>query len=99
VLVKKAVEVPGFDSSVEINVEAPVMDMNGQAFLVDGCEHLLDGTLDLTRPAKYGIATPANVGDVTSQIAGDQADQILGAGGSPSVGQVPPIDITKMMEE
>jgi hypothetical protein len=99
VVMRKAIETPAFDGAVQINVEVPILDLNGNSFIVDGREHFLDGTLDPDRPAKYGVSSPANIADVTAQIPAMNADQFLGLGGLPSVGQVAAIDLDKLVDQ
>ena len=99
VLMRKAVEVPSFDSAVEINVEAPILDLNGNAYMIDGREHLLDGTYDSTRPAKYGISSPATVATLRAQVPSNRVNRIIGLGGAPSLGHVAPIDLNRMVQQ
>ncbi len=99
VLMRKAVEVPSFDSPVQINVEAPLLDLSGNAFVIDGREHTIDGTYDPTRPAKAGLATPADVADVVAQIDATRYDNIIGSGGVPSVEQVAPMDLNRLVQQ
>ena len=69
------------------------LDVRGDAFQIDGNDTNPDGTAgpDVTR---YGITTvegdPAGTHetDIADQIDSDLEDQVIGAGGSPSVGEV-----------
>jgi hypothetical protein len=99
IVLRKAVEIPSFNGTAQMNVEAPVVDLAGNAFTVQGVEHALDGTVDLTIPAKYAIASPAQIADVLSQIPVKNYDQFTGLGGQPSIGVVAPIDLDKMMDQ
>jgi hypothetical protein len=99
VILKKAVEVPTFDASVQLNVEAPILDLHGNAFTINGSEHLIDGTLDSGRPAKYAISSPAVAADLASQIDSGYVDQVTGTGGTPSVGSNPAIDLDKLVDQ
>jgi hypothetical protein len=99
VLLRKAVETPSFDASVQINVEAPVIDLNGNAFTISGEEHTIAGAVDSSRPAKFGITSPAATSALTSQITSAQADNVTGAGGLPSVGTSPPMDLAHIMQQ
>jgi hypothetical protein len=99
VLMHKTIDIPTFSSAVQINVETPVLNFAGNAFIVDGRDHLLDGTYDPDGTAKYGIASPAVTTDLTSQIDARNADQILGEGGSPSVGKVAAIDLDTLVDQ
>jgi hypothetical protein len=100
VILKKQIVVPSFDAAVQLNVAVPILDLNGNSFQIQGADHELDGTVDSSSPAKYGIASPAAVADLTAQIASTHIDQVTGLGWtatSPSVGQVPMIDLNGLV--
>jgi hypothetical protein len=99
IIMRKAVEIPGFDGTIQINVEVPIIDMSSNSFTVSGNEHLIDGTEDDTRPAKYGVTSPAAIADLLSQILSKNVDQFSGLGGTPSVGQMPAIDLDTVIEQ
>lgn len=99
VILKKAVETPSFDAAVQLNVEAPILDLRGNAFTFNGAEHFVDGTLDTVRPKKYALSSPAAIGDITTQIDSMNVDQITGLGSNPSVGQNPAIDLDKLVDQ
>lgn len=101
VLMRKAIETPGFPGAVLINVEAPVLDFNGNAFTIDGREHFVNGDADPDRAAAalYAISSPALVADLESQVASNTADQVTGKGGSPSISQAPAIDLDKLVDQ
>jgi hypothetical protein len=99
VLIKTQIVVPTFDAAVQLNVNAPILDLNGNAFTIQGADHQLDGSADTSHPSKYGIASPALVADLTSQIDSSHIDQVTGLGWSAttaSVGQVPMIDLNSL---
>jgi hypothetical protein len=99
VILMKAVETPAFEGAVTINVEAPIIDFDGNSFTVDGAEHLLDGSVDGVRPPKYAISTPALVADVLTQIDAGQLDQITGLGTGASIGQSAAIDLDHIVDQ
>ncbi len=99
VLMRKAVQIPTFDAAVQINVEAPVISLKGNSFTINGGDHKLDGTADLSLPSKYGIASPADVPYVTAQVSSMYYNQITGTGSNPSVGKVAPIDLSLLMQQ
>jgi hypothetical protein len=85
-VMRKAVVTPTFDSATYIDDSAPILDLNGQAFRVSGEDHFINGTLDPTRPAAFGVTSPADPSLLVAQIALNQRDQVTGRGGMPSVG-------------
>ena len=100
VLMRRAVVVPTVTAAVQLNVEAPVLALSGNAFMIDGRDHNLDGTLNATGPEKYGISAPVSDPSViTSQIDSKNADQVIGAGSDPSAGAVPAIDLNTLVEQ
>ena len=100
VLMRRAVIVPTFTAAVQLNVEAPVLDLSGNAFQIDGREHNLDGTLNPMGTEKYGISAPVSDPSViTSQVPSKNADQVVGTGAEPSAGAVPAIDLNTLVEQ
>lgn len=99
VVMRKAVEIPTFTASVQINVEAPVLDLSGNAFTIDGNEHRLDGTVDASRPAKYAVSSPATVATLASQIPAGRVNRVTGLGANPSVGSTPAMDLNRLVEQ
>ena len=79
------------------------LDLKGNAFRIDGNDHNVDGTPG-PEAAVPGIATflgtPAgsNQAILLSQIAASNYDQILGAGASPSLGEVDTVDFAGLMD-
>jgi len=99
VMLRKSVVTPTIETAVQFNVENPILDLNGNAFLISGYEHLLDGTEDLTRPAHAAISAPAVAADLADQIPANRADQVIGLGGTPSVAHVDAIDLDTLIEQ
>jgi hypothetical protein len=100
VLMRRAVVVPTFTAAVQLNVEAPVLDLSGNAFMIDGRDHALDGTLDPMGSERYGISAPVTDASVlTSQIGSMHEDQVIGTGADPSAGAVPAIDLNTLVEQ
>lgn len=97
-IMRKAVVVPTFNSATYIDDTAPILDLNGQAFRVSGEDHFLDGTLDPTRPAAWGVTSPADPALLVAQVAANQQDQITGKGGLPSVGFETHNELPTLME-
>lgn len=89
----------GFDGATQFNVDAPILNLNGNAFRISGAEHLIDGSLDASRPAKYGIASPATTNVIVNQIPANRRANVTGLGGAPSVGQVPAIDLDAIADQ
>ena len=73
---------------------SPIIDLNGNAFSINGNDHDIDGVATGIGLPKGGIASPAPVADIESQIPASHADNIIGLGGTPSVVMVPAIDLT-----
>lgn len=100
VLMRRAIIVPTFTAAVQLNVEAPVLDLSGNAFVIDGRDHAIDGTLNAMGTEKFGIAAPVSDASViTSQIAAKNVDQVIGTGAEPSAGAVPAIDLNTLVEQ
>jgi hypothetical protein len=100
VLMRRAIIVPTFTAAVQLNVEAPVLDLSGNAFVIDGRDHDLAGILAGVGTPKYGISAPvADSTVLTSQIPAKNVDQVVGTGGTPSVGAVPAIDLNTLVEQ
>lgn len=99
VVMRHAVEIGDFDAAARINSDAPIFDVAGEAFVIDGKEHLVDGTVDGSRPAKFGVSSNAIDTVVTTQIGAGQADQVNGAGPDPSVGSSAAIDLARMVQQ
>jgi len=99
VMMRRSVSVPTIVASVQFNVANPIVDLNGNAFFVSGYEHEVDGTEDLTQPALHAIAAPTDPANIASQIPANRTDQIVGAGGTPSVVYVDPIDLDTLVEQ
>lgn len=97
VLARAAVVTPEFTTSVLINVDAPIFESNSNALYVDGREHDIDGNVDTTTPAKPAMGSPAPAADLESQI--NRPGQFVGLGGSPSVAQLPAIDLHALVEQ
>lgn len=88
-----------FEAATVFNVDAPVLDLNGNAFIIDGRDHFIDGSVDGSRAAKFSVASPAAVGTLTSQVSSRQQDNMSGSGGSPGIGQVAAIDLNALVLE
>jgi hypothetical protein len=98
-LLRNPVKILGFDAAAVVNVDAPILDVNGNAFSVRGAEHLIDGTPDVTRPEKWGISSPADPDDLLAQIPSNRFGRITGRGADPSIGQSTPLDLNALIEE
>jgi len=96
-LLRAAVVTPTYQSSVLINVDVPVFDSNSNALIVDGREHDVDGVVDATAPMLPGVASPAPAADLEAQI--NRPENFLGAGGTPSVAQVPGMDLDALVAQ
>ncbi len=99
VVLRRSVQVSELDAAVQLNVATPILDLKGNAFLVSGADHDLDGNEDLTLPQKSGIASPAPVADLIAQVPAAQQDQIQGLGGAPAIGQVPAVDLATLVDQ
>jgi prepilin-type processing-associated H-X9-DG protein len=79
------------------------LDLKGNAFLLDGNDHALDGTV-LPGGAVDGIATEigdppgANEVNLLSQIDSNNYDQVIGVGGMPSIGETADVPLDSMFE-
>lgn len=99
VVLREAVEVPTFSGSIGLNVDAPLLDLKGNAFILDGREHFISGILDPDRPGIAGITSPAPEQDLIDQIDPKNYDQILGKDLEPSVEQADAIDLNRLVEQ
>jgi hypothetical protein len=73
------------------------LNFNGNTFLVSGHDVDLNG--NPTGVVSPGIGVNGNPAGLISQIQNQQTDNVIGSGGTPSVVQVPPIDIQALVEE
>lgn len=87
------------NAATVFNVDAPVLDLNGNAFIIDGREHTIAGAVDLAQPSKYAVASPATVATLLSQIPVARRGNLLGLGGSPALGQTPALDLNALVLE
>lgn len=99
VLVKKGGTLPGFPGAIIVANDLPTVDLSGNSFTISGAEHLLDGSLDTSRSAAYGIASLAPVTTLVTELGARAADQISGAGSLPSAGQTTAPDITTLLTD
>lgn len=99
VLLRRAVQMPSLEGAVQINVETPIVDFRGNAFRISGNEHDLGGNPDLAATPSAGIASPAVPGDIIAQIPANRHGNITGSGGSPSVEQVPAMDLALLVQQ
>jgi len=97
VVIKKAIITPAFDAPLQFTIDSPVLDFSGNSYLIDGNEHLLDGTLDPARPPKYGIASSGATTDLAVQLPAKAAKTIIGLGLSPSLGSSTTLDLTAVI--
>jgi hypothetical protein len=98
-LVRISVEVPPIEASVQINVGDPLLELDGNAFLISGDDHVLDGGPNPIGPSVPAVGSPAPSTVLSAQVAAQQADQLEGAGGPPAVGQVGMVDLDKLAEQ
>ncbi len=96
-LLRASVVTPTYQASVLINVDAPVFDSNSNALIVDGREHDVNGVVDLTAPMLPAIASAAPAADLVAQI--NRPLNFIGAGGTPSVAQVAPMDLDALVAQ
>ena len=99
VTLRRNVQVPQIEASIQFNVETPILDLNGNAFLISGEDHDLTGSIDTSKPTKPGIASPAPVADLESQVPAGRLDQIQGTGGTPSIATVPAFDLASLVDQ
>lgn len=99
VVLQQAVEVPELNASTLFNVDSPILDLNGSAFLLNGNEHDLEGNEIAGLPAKVALTSPAAKSVLEGQIDPKNYDQFIGADGSPSVGQADAIDLSDLVNQ
>jgi hypothetical protein len=99
IVLKSAISFPDFQSAVQLNVTAPILDVNGNAFLISGQEHRIDGSIDATRPAKYAVTSPAPKADLIAQVGSKIASQLVGIGSLPSIGTCSPMDLDGLIDQ
>jgi hypothetical protein len=92
-IIRRAVDVPDFPGTALVNTDVPVIDLNGNAFTIGGAEHLLDGSVDSSRPQRYAVASLATTVQLITQISATRVDQLTGTGTVPSVGQTAELDL------
>jgi hypothetical protein len=98
VVLRVRVEAPSFTSALAMNADPPLVELDGNAFRIDGHDHRLNGTRDPTGDHRAGLSVVIPTSEVLPQIDPHQADQVLGTGGVPSIDQVEPVDITGLLE-
>ena len=99
VVLRSAVQVPELEAAVQFNVDSPILDLKGNAFLISGVDHDLEGTEDLSVTQKSGIASPALEADLIAQIPAARQDQIQGLGGTPSISQISAFDLGALVDQ
>lgn len=99
VLMQQAVEVPELNASTLFNVDSPILDLNGSAFILNGNEHDLEGNEISGLPAKVALTSPAAKSVLEDQIDPKNYDQFVGADGSPSVGQADAVELDELVEQ
>lgn len=99
VVLQRAIDVPNFDASTLFNVDSPILDLNGNAFIINGNEHDLEGNELAGLPAQVALVSPAPKSVLEDQIDPDQYDQVIGAGGSPSVGQADAVALDDLVDQ
>ncbi len=97
VVTRRTVTTPTITAAITLNVPAPIIDVNGNRFQVDGRDHGLDGAFDAFSPALHALATPAPVADIAVQLSPLVTDQFLGVDGTPSLTQTPLVDLAGLM--
>lgn len=98
-VLRRSAEVPEFPGTALLNTDAPLLDLNGNAFVLGGAEHLIDGSVDASRPARYAVTSLAPVLTLATQIASNRVDQVTGTGALPSVGQTVRVDLPALVEQ
>jgi hypothetical protein len=99
VLLRAPQGIGSFDAVTVFNVDAPILDVNGNAFRINGADHFIDGTQDTARPPKWAVASPATTSTLLAQIPTNRRANLPGLGGAPSLGQTTPIDLDSLMEQ
>ena len=80
------------------------LDLQGNSWVIDGRDHDLSGNLT-GDPGLPGLTTAvgdtpgANASDLVAQIPEGHQDQVIGAGGTPSVGEVQPFDLGALVNQ
>lgn len=87
VVTRQTIDLPTIDAALTINVAAPVVDVHGNRFIVDGRDHTLGGVHDPMLAAAYAVATPSPAADIEAQLSPLVVDQFLGTTASPSITQ------------
>lgn len=99
VLLFRPLAAMSFDAATQFNVDAPILSVSGNAFRINGYEHLIDGTQDNTRSARYGVASPALASVIINQIPSNRRNNVTGLGSNPSVGQISAIDLDAIADQ
>lgn len=92
---------PAILAAASVQDPASVLEINGNAFSIDGNDTNLDGTPG-GNPAVHGvaIADPGTVANLLSSLSGPQRNKITGAGGTPSARTTPTaIDVNALVQQ
>lgn len=100
VMMRRAIEIPKITAALQINVEHPIVDLKGNAFLISGFDHDLTGAVVAGGTAVAGISAPAAVAEIVSQIPSARWARVQGSGAtSPSVQHVDATDLDLLVEQ
>lgn len=87
--VRPRAKLPGVNAAVSIVDPAAVLEINGNAFTMDGNDHAIDGSPG-TNPPLYGVTVnpPGTEASLLSSVTAAQESRIGGLGGAPSAAVV-----------
>ncbi len=98
VTARKLSGLPEFPYAVYLGDPNAEVDLNGNAFLIDGNDHDLGGGLSSDPPVP-GIATTGDPEHIVDQLSSQQADNVDGEGGSPAVSNTAAVDLSDLIAD
>lgn len=88
---------PGIEAATYIANPAAAFDLDGAAFVISGRDVSMSGAE--TGALVAGIGVNGDPSLVMNEVRSNQEAQVLGAGGTPSVQEVPPLDLQGLLED
>lgn len=87
-----------FPYAVYLGDPFAVINLNGNAFFIDGHDYTADGKLT-TQPAMPGIATTGTTTNIVNQLSKQQKDNVEGKNGYPSVFNTTKVDLAAIIKQ
>lgn len=90
---------PQFPFAVYLGDPLAEIQFNGNAFVIDGNDYLMDGASLAGNDAELGIACTGDPDYIADQLSSNQTDNVDGSGGEPSIGTVATIDLQEYIDQ